>query len=535
MERPHEIELKYAIADPEAVRVWLDELDVPGLTRGSWRVRVDRDTYVDTSSRDLERAGYGARIRRRGGATTITLKSVEVDGNGAEPRRREEIEGPADGRLDPAAWPASAARELLTDLAGSEPLVPLFELRQRRQVREVRHENGACAEISLDHAEVRRGRRHAGTFEALEIEARDDDAVAAILEPLRDQVTSSGLATPDARSKLEIATGLVAALDDVEVGHRAFAALPKQPGVLPDDTIAEAGRKVLRLHLRRMLSMEAGTRSGSDPEDLHKMRVATRRMRAAWRVFDGAYQPSRQRRYVAELKQVAGALGAVRDLDVQLDGLTEYGHGLPESGAEALGPLAELWQDRRGAARKALLDLLDSDEYGHFVDDYRAFTDEPGNGVKEPRPNEPSLVRETAGGRIWLAYERVRAHDATLRWADAAGLHAVRIDGKRLRYTLECFREALPRQQVDRLIATVVEMQDLLGEHNDADVASRAGRDFLVSQGSRLPESSREAIGHYVDSRTAEMARIRRRVPALWRRLTGQPFRRTLASAIATL
>jgi CHAD domain-containing protein len=548
MDGPHEVELKYVIADPDAVRHWLDTVSLPGLTSGSWRVRIDRDTYVDTASGDLAKAGYGARIRRRGGTSTLALKSGapdvagndERDGDGDgkrahAPMRREELEGPATGELDPNAWPESAARELLQDLVGKAELVPLFEIRQRRQVREVRDGNGARAEISLDHGDVRRGRRQAGTFEALEVEARGGDAEEAILEPLAKAIEESGLGTPDSRSKLEIASALVAALDDSNAGHKAYAALPKLPGVLPDDTLAEAGRKVLRLHLGRMLAMEAGTRSGSDPEDLHKMRVATRRMRAAWRVFDGAYRPSLQRRYVAELKEVATALGTVRDLDVQLDGLEAYRRGLPESGAEAMTPLVDAWRERRDAARSALAELLDSNEYGHFVDDYRSFTDKPGSGVKEPKPNEPSLVREAAGGRIWLAYEQVRAHDAALRWADAEGLHALRIDGKRLRYTLEFFREALPRLQVDRLIGTVTEMQDLLGEHNDADVASKAAREFLVAQGSRLPEASRQAVGHYVDSRIAEMAQIRRRVPALWRRMVGLTFRRALASAIASL
>src|SRR6185369_13658839 len=122
-----------------------------------------------------------------------------------ELHHREEIEGPTDGQLDPAAWPASQARELLLDLIGSASLVPLFEVRQRREVRDVRDGNGARAEISLDRADVRRGRRHAGTFDALEVEARDGDAVTAVLEPMAKAVDASGLATPDARSKLEIA------------------------------------------------------------------------------------------------------------------------------------------------------------------------------------------------------------------------------------------------------------------------------------------------------------------------------------------
>ena len=64
----------------------------------------------------------------------------------------------------------------------------------------------------------------------------------------------------------------------------------KTPGVAADDHLAEAGRKVMRFHLARMLAREAGTRDGRDPEELHAMRVATRRQRAAWRVFGASFR-----------------------------------------------------------------------------------------------------------------------------------------------------------------------------------------------------------------------------------------------------
>ncbi len=106
--------------------------------------------------------------------------------------------------------------------------------------------------------------------------------------------------------------------------------MPKTAGVTADDPLSEAGRKVLRMHLARMLAAEAGTRAGEDIEQLHKMRVATRRMRSMWRVFDGAYRPKVQQRYVRELQVVATTLGAVRDLDVLIEGLDDYIAGLPE-------------------------------------------------------------------------------------------------------------------------------------------------------------------------------------------------------------
>src|SRR3954468_7672656 len=99
MDRPHEVELKYAIADPDAVRALLDGIVLPGLVAGAWRVRIDRDTYIDTAAGDLARAGYGVRVRRRGGRHTLALKSVASDADGheheeyntASPLRREEL------------------------------------------------------------------------------------------------------------------------------------------------------------------------------------------------------------------------------------------------------------------------------------------------------------------------------------------------------------------------------------------------------------------------------------------------------------
>ena len=61
------------------------------------------------------------------------------------------------------------------------------------------------------------------------------------------------------------------------------------------------------------------------------MRVATRRMRAAWRVFGDAYRPGRTRRYRRDLRDVAARLGAVRDLDVLIEGLRAYQATVPET------------------------------------------------------------------------------------------------------------------------------------------------------------------------------------------------------------
>jgi CHAD domain-containing protein len=280
-----------------------------------------------------------------------------------------------------------------------------------------------------------------------------------------------------------------------------------------------------------MLQFEAGTRAGEDPEDLHRMRVATRRMRAAWHVFDGAYRPKVQRRYVKELRSIARALGEVRDFDVLLGDLDSYIGELPGPGREAVEPLRAAWRRQREVARARMLAGLDSKAYRTFVDDYLDFTESPGTAEIVTPLGQPSLVRDTAGSRILLAYEHVRAFETIITWADVRTLHALRIETKRLRYTMEYFSEVLPVPS-RKLIAQVTEMQDHLGLMNDADVAATATRAWLNLNAPQLPSRSREAVGLYLDSREADVEQLRRSFRPLWRRLTGVSFRKALGQAI---
>jgi CHAD domain-containing protein len=309
----------------------------------------------------------------------------------------------------------------------------------------------------------------------------------------------------------------------------------KTPGVTPDDVLAEAGRKVLRFHYARMLAKEAGTRSGEHIEDLHGMRVATRRMRAAWRVFGDGFRPRRTKRLRDRLRVVAGRLGAVRDLDVLLEAAATHQAGLPPAEAAAFEPLVAAWRDEREAARIVLLHELDSPAYLRLVEDYRAFVVTEGEAALAPAsPVSPHRVRDSAGSRTWLAYEQVRAYESVLRWADIETVHQLRIAAKWLRYTLEFFREALG-PEVDLLIPRVVALQDHLGLLNDADVTIAMTRQFLVANAGTLSREETHAIGSYLTGREHELARLRRTMGTSWRGVSGIPFRRLLGRAVSGL
>ncbi len=533
---PTEVELKYAVDDATALREALDAGLLAPAEAGPWRVVQVEDRYIDTAVGALEREGYGARLRRVDGHTVVTVKRDPTEramGRGAGSRalrRRVEHEAPATPRLDPASWPASRARDLVARISGDQPLRTRFTIRQERHERDLSLD-GSSATLSLDAAEVRHRGKPVGTFGALEIESADGST--ASLQRLAVALEATGLVRPDTRSKEVIARELIQATRP-ETARRRLPKVPKNAGVKADDTLAEAGRKVLRMHLARMLASEAGTRTGEDPEDLHKMRVATRRMRAVWRTFDGAYRPKLQKRYVRELRSVAGALGTVRDLDVQLESLAAHEARIGSEAAEALRPLRDEWERRREEARAALLLLLDSPAYARFVDDYLRFVETVGAGAAAADPGPERRVRDVAVGRIWGAFEQVRAHDAGLPWADLPALHELRIDGKRLRYSLESFRELLPGT-ADEPIATVTAMQDHLGAINDAHAAANAVREWLMAAAAGLPTAARDAAGTYLVLREEEIPRLRRSFPPIWRRVTGTPARRRLALVLSEL
>ena len=540
---PREIELKYLVRDVEALRSWLAH-DWGGAldgVRGSDDRTVEvEDRYLDTAYGALEHAGFGARLRSEdGGPFRLNVKSASRERPGEDGvssgsssmalSQRVEVEGPADERLDPDAWPPSAAQELVNEVRNKARLRTLFTINQRRERRNMELEDGPV-QVTLDWVAVFRGARPLASFSVLEVEARSRSSVG--LHRLAALIEATGYVTPEPRSKEDIAREYVARAAE-DPSHR-LPRVPRSPGIKVEDSLGAAGRKVLRMHLARMLKFEAGTRSGEDIEDLHKMRVSTRRMRAAWRVFEGAYRPKVQRRFVRELRIVARALGEVRDIDVLLEDLDDYLAKLPEPGRAAMEPLRAAWRRDREVARKRLIDRLDGKRYRQFVEDYLDFTEAPGVGERVTPAVEPSLVRDTAGSRILSAYERVHTYETVLTWADVQTLHDLRIEAKRLRYTLEYFSEVLPVTS-RQLIGTVTDMQDHLGLMNDAHAAATVTREWLNINAPRLPASSREAVGLYLDSREADVERLRRSFRPVWRRITGKAFRRSLGVAITSI
>ncbi len=586
--RKIEVETKYQVkalggADRYLVAPELGPFTAVGPVRS---VRVE-DRYIDSADWAFARAGFAARLRKTSHGTRINLKAL--GSSGARLQRRQEIEGPADGSLVPGNWPSSKARTSVQELCGEAALVDLLTIRQLRRVRQLRAGN-TRAELSVDEVEVVGNSQVLDAFEELEVELkggsetplvaladlldRDDDlrpvsrskferAVAAVRAALTSlpkdlqqlwQAAPPELLTGKAGVALATAAGPAAVTEPAEpalaaeTGPEAEAApgaeaapeaapIPKagtrRLGIRGEDSMSEAALKVLRFHFARMQNREAGTRSGLDIEDLHAMRVAARRMRAAWRVFDSAFKRGKTKKLRRRLETIADRLGAARDLDVLIEGLDAYRQALDESHRPGLEPLRSLWWQQRDEARAELVRELDSDRYESFVKDTSAFLEAGANvAANVTTPPVPHRVRDRAPSEIWATYEAVRAYELVLSWADIETLHNLRISTKWLRYALEFFGETLGPDG-DPLLAKVAALQDHLGSLHDADVAAKLAREVLVARAGELSKIERRAIGAYLRSREREVARRRRSLGPVWRAVDGASFRLALGRATA--
>jgi CHAD domain-containing protein len=316
----------------------------------------------------------------------------------------------------------------------------------------------------------------------------------------------------------------------------------QSPGVTPTDSLAEAGRKVLRFQFAQMLRHEKGTKLGEDIEALHDMRVATRRMRAACEVFADAFKPKPLNNHLKGVRTTGRALGRVRDLDVFMDKARQYLQTLPIERQGELSPLLEAWQSERQAAREEMLAHLGSEQYQTFKAKFLDFLTTPGAGAKKRQafPPIPQTVAQVAPILIYTRLAAARAFAPLLHTASLEQLHALRIEFKKLRYALEFFREVLGGEAKE-IINEIKTLQDHLGDLNDAKVACQLLRQFLEEwdlQQANQPVDERQSpqpLLDYLSFQHAERHRLMITFQTAWQRFDCAELRQKLAAAVAML
>ena len=437
---------------------------LPDLPGEPLEPRTLTSTYFDTPDRALARAGVTLRRRvenRRG------VWQLKLPGKG----ERLELESPGGS----TAPPANLA-DLLVGILRGRGLERAAVLRTRRRGIRAQVDGQAVADVTVDRFAVLDGRRVRESFVEVEVEALDGGADA--LPGLGRALEDAGATPTDGRPK----------------AFRAMGFFPADPAPPPRWAPAlDHVRIALARQVAELLAHDPGTRFGEDPEELHQLRVATRRLRAILRAARDLLDQEWSEPLRAELSWLGSALGPVRDLDVLMERLRKEIDGLEPSERRAAGRFLQLLDEDRDKARAAMLEAMSEPRYNELLDRLEA-------AAAAPRAREADVsLAEIAAAEFRKLRKAVKALPPDPLDDE---LHAVRIRGKRARYAAELAEGAVGKP-ARRFVQDARRFQDVVGEHQDAVVAEERIRDLLGRTGS--PQA------HLAGGRLIERERSRRR------------------------
>ncbi|WP_436493843.1 CHAD domain-containing protein [Actinokineospora sp. HUAS TT18] len=252
---------------------------------------------------------------------------------------------------------------------------------------------------------------------------------------------------------------------------------------LPEESLTAGRKDPAAAHVRARLDEQArvllehteGARVGTDTEHVHQLRVAVRRARAALKADTGTIPDADA--LDAELKWLGGSLGAVRDLDVQLEHLRGQAESFDENEKAAVERLLEGLIAERRAARRRMLASFRTKRYQSVLHDLAsAALSTPLAPEGEDEPEDVPLVDVIR-----------KPHKKLMKDADNLGedppdddLHSLRVRGKRLRYAAEMAAGASKKMKA--LVKATKDFQDILGDHQDAVIAEETIRGLLADQ-----------------------------------------------------
>ena len=310
---------------------------------------------------------------------------------------------------------------------------------------------------------------------------------------------------------------------------RSAAIVSARPYVSPPDSMCAAGLRVLRREVEQFVSREYGLADSHDPEFVHEMRIAIRRMRAACRVFRDDLSPDVDS-LKASLSWISDVLGDARDADVFITFLKGYATRAAEPDRAFIEPFIRNEERRRRRYYAAVEELLNSKRYRDFRRQLEATAGttlghDPGRAASpEVGARAPEALRR--------CLRKTTRHPADLGSYVPEALHDLRIACKRLRYTAEFFASVYP-DGLRKIAASAKSLQSLLGAVHDADVYAdriRVHARRRAARGWRFNSAVRRLNDDLRDWRTQSL----RRAAAEWKGFTRpRRVRRDLAT-IAT-
>lgn len=290
-------------------------------------------------------------------------------------------------------------------------------------------------------------------------------------------------------------------------------------------TLAEVAGTVLQRDLSTLLLHHVRILAGADARSVHDMRVTTRRLRAALRLFADAV-PVPAPSLGVELGWLSGRLGAVRDLDVQLAAAARWRRRLPDGHVGGVDEVIGVLARQRGEALGDLLQALDSERcaaltlgLGRLADTMRA---ERGATVPVAAAVPAAKVLPR---RIRAAHRRaVVARRRARKRGRARDLHRLRIRCKQLRYGIELASELYP-STAPAAVSRIAALQDRLGALQDDVVLIARLRALLEADRTALSPQAALVVGVLADRLEHRANRGLQRMPDRLGGLGGRAWR----------
>jgi CHAD domain-containing protein len=198
------------------------------------------------------------------------------------------------------------------------------------------------------------------------------------------------------------------------------------------------------------------------------------------RELRGVFPPEDRQRFRDELRWLQQATGPVRDLDVHLADIAGYRASLPDGLATDLAPLATLLEQRRVSELRRMRRALRSPRRQQLRDDWLGFLAAvPALPEGEDRPNAAAPIGKLARARVEGVYARMLEMGGAIdNQSPEADLHELRKRGKELRYLLELFGGLFPKDVARPMVASLKDLQDVLGRFQDRAVQIELLRGF---------------------------------------------------------
>ena len=497
-----EIELKL-LTDREHLAAFQKAPVIEANARNRGVHRHLRAIYYDTPGRRLLKAGFSLRVRQSGARFTQTVKS-ETAGDSL---RRGEWETAVSGMTPDLALALPLLPEKLARKISSGRLVPVFSTDIHRHVRVVTLPSGEV-EVAFDHGTITAGER---TVEVSEVELELKGGAPRTLHEIALRLLEHGPLRPSVASKSDRGFELA--------DNRPPAVMKPRPAMLdPEAPLDEALAVILRGGLHHLLQSLPAAEDGRNPEGIHQVRVALRRLRSVFGLMRSVAASPALLPFGAEAKWLASRLGDARDCDIFVaDTLRAVAASIPD--LDGLDELRRLAEARRNDGYAAAREALGATRTARFLLALGGWIEQRGWRSDLPpdilwRLSDPTLgfADRTLSG----LHAKVLKRGKHFKSMAPEARHELRITVKKLRYAMDFL---LPLYRSDkalkRFVSALAALQDELGRYNDMATTRK-----IVAGFGDDPAVRSQAAGAVVGWQAQGLAAAEPSLRAAWRAFT---------------